>query len=152
MHFHNSPLKFIDKKFLLKARPYFRLPLLQEDLFPTTSYTYTGDKNGVIVAISCLPWTWKCGKQEGWNKRWLLYGYQKFYLLPEKLGCLADKRANLAKNWLFWPNIGIFGPFGPMPDHKQCKQDALVVSYYDGTKTFASFRKNQDFWFCLGPI
>ena len=65
MHFHNSSLKFIDKKFLLKAQPYFRLPFLQEDFFPTTSYTYTGDKNGVIVAINCLPWTWKCGKPEG---------------------------------------------------------------------------------------
>ena len=56
-------------------------------------------QNGVIVAINCLPWTWKCGKPEGWNNRWLLYGYQNFYLLPEKLGCLADKRPNLAKNW-----------------------------------------------------
>ena len=30
---------------------------------------------------------------------------------------LAQKLPNLAQNWLFWPNLGIFGPFGPMADH-----------------------------------
>ena len=47
-----------------------------------------------------------------------LFEYQNFYLLPWKLGFLAQKRPNLAENWLFWPNIGIFGPFGPIADQK----------------------------------
>ena len=33
-------------------------------------------------------------------------------------GFLAKKRPNLAKNCHFWPNLGIFGPFDPMPDQK----------------------------------
>ena len=37
---------------------------------------------------------------------------------PQKNGFLAQKRPNLAQNWHFWPNIGIFGPFDLMPDQK----------------------------------
>ena len=40
---------------------------------------------------------------------------------------MALKRPNLAQNWLFGPNIGIFDPFGPMAEQKGCKQGALVV-------------------------
>ena len=43
-----------------------------------------------------------------------LRGYQNFYLLPLKLDFLPKNN----QNWLFWPNIGIFGPFGPMADQK----------------------------------
>ena len=33
--------------------------------------------------------------------------------------------AKLAQNWLFWPNIGIFGPFGPIPDRKTMRTRCL---------------------------
>ena len=55
---------------------------------------------------------------------------------------LAKKRLDLAQNWHFWPNIGIFGPFEQMPDQKQCKQVALVVFRYLGFKTFTYSQKN----------
>merc|ERR1712047_161078 len=45
-------------------------------------------------------------------------GYQNFYSLPSKIGFWAQKRPNLAQNWHFGPNIGIFGPFDLMPDQK----------------------------------
>ena len=35
---------------------------------------------------------------------------------------LAQKWPNLAQNWHFWPNIGIFGPFDLMPDQKTSGQ------------------------------
>ena len=35
------------------------------------------------------------------------------------------KRPNLAKNWHFWPNMGIFGPFNPMPDLKTIRTSCL---------------------------
>ena len=38
---------------------------------------------------------------------------------------LPQKRPNLAQNWLFWPNIGIFGPFGPMADQKTMRTRCL---------------------------
>ena len=42
----------------------------------------------------------------------------KFYSIPPKNGFLAQKRPNLAPNWHFWSNMGIFGPFNPMHDQK----------------------------------
>ena len=54
----------------------------------------------------------------------LIWGYKKFYSLPPKIGILAQKRLNLVQNWHFWPNIGLFGSFDPMPDQKQCGQVA----------------------------
>ena len=55
----------------------------------------------------------------------LLCWYQNFYLLPKELGFLTQKRPNLAKNWHFWPNMGIFGPFNPMPDLKTIRTSCL---------------------------
>ena len=47
----------------------------------------------------------------------LIWGYQNFYSLPpKKLDFGPKKRPNLAQNWHFGPNIGIFGPFDLMPD------------------------------------
>ena len=48
----------------------------------------------------------------------LILGYQKFYSIPPRNGFFGQKRPNLAQNWHFWPNIGIFGPFDLMPDQK----------------------------------
>ena len=31
----------------------------------------------------------------------------------------------MAQNWLFWPNIDIFGPFGPMADQKTMRTRCL---------------------------
>ena len=33
--------------------------------------------------------------------------------------------AKLAQNWLFWPNIGIFGPFGLIPDWQTMRTSCL---------------------------
>ena len=55
----------------------------------------------------------------------LLSGYQNFYSLPPKIRFRAQKRPNLAQNWHFWPNIGIFGPFDPMPDQKTIQTSCL---------------------------
>ena len=38
---------------------------------------------------------------------------------------MGQKRPNLAKNWHFWPNMGIFGPFNPMPDLKTNRTSCL---------------------------
>ena len=51
-------------------------------------------------------------------------GIKSFTSCPQKIGFLAQKRPNLAQNWHFWPNVGIFGPFDLMPDQKQCGQVA----------------------------
>ena len=37
----------------------------------------------------------------------------------------GPKWPNLAQNWHFWPNIGVFDPFGLMAEKKkQCEQSA----------------------------
>ena len=45
-------------------------------------------------------------------------GTKIFTPCPQKIGFGAQKRPNLAQNWHFGPNIGIFGPFDLMPDQK----------------------------------
>ena len=35
----------------------------------------------------------------------------KLFLPPKKIRIWAHKQLNLTQNWLFWPNIGNFGPF-----------------------------------------
>ena len=52
-------------------------------------------------------------------------GYQIFTPCPQKIGFLAQKRPNLAQNWHFGPNIGIFGPFDLMPDQKTMRTSCL---------------------------
>ena len=54
-----------------------------------------------------------------------IWGYQNFYSLPPKIGFWAQKRPNLAQNWHFGPNIGIFGPFDLMPDQKTMRTSCL---------------------------
>ena len=37
----------------------------------------------------------------------------------------GPKWPNLAQNWIFWPNMGVFDPFGLMAEKKkQCEQSA----------------------------
>ena len=45
-------------------------------------------------------------------------GAKTFTYFRKKLGFLAKKQQNLAQNWHFWSNMGIFGPFNLMPDQK----------------------------------
>ena len=47
----------------------------------------------------------------------------KSFTLSPKNGFLAQT-VKLGQNWHFWLNIGILGPFGPMPDQKKCEQGA----------------------------
>ena len=49
----------------------------------------------------------------------------KVLLPPPKNVSLVQKRPNLAKNSHFWPNIGIFGLFDPMPDQKTMQTRCL---------------------------
>ena len=50
----------------------------------------------------------------------------KFLLpAPQKIGFLAQKQPNLAKNWHFGPNISIFGPFDLMGDQKTMPTSCL---------------------------
>ena len=58
----------------------------------------------------------------------IIWENQKFYSIPPKNEFLAKKRPNLAQNWHFWPNIGIFGPFGRMPDQNTMGTSCLGVS------------------------
>merc|ERR1712074_40891 len=45
-------------------------------------------------------------------------GTKIFTPCPPKIGFGAQKLPNLAQNWHFGPNIGIFGPFDLKPDQK----------------------------------
>ena len=45
-------------------------------------------------------------------------GTKIFTTCPQKIGFWAQKRPNLAQNWRFRPNIGIFGPFDLKIDQK----------------------------------
>ena len=56
---------------------------------------------------------------------------------PPKYEFLAQKQPNVAQNWHFWPNIGIFDPFDPMRDQKTIQTSCLGGFFrYMGTKTF----------------
>ena len=74
--------------------------------------------------------------------RWFypLCGYQNFCFLPLKLGFLVQKWPKLAKYWHFWASWS----------HARPKNNANKVPRwffcYVVTKTFASFRKNKEFW------
>ena len=54
-------------------------------------------------------------------------GTKSFTPCPKKIGLLAPKRPNLAQNWHFGPNMGIFGPFDLMPDQKIMRISCLGV-------------------------
>ena len=42
----------------------------------------------------------------------------------------AQKRQNLAQNWHFGPNIGIFGPLDLMPDQKTSCRSGFLLCWY----------------------
>merc|ERR1711952_93184 len=52
-------------------------------------------------------------------------GTKIFTPCPKKNGFWAQKRPNLAQNWHFGPNIGIFGPFDLMRDQKTMRTSCL---------------------------
>merc|ERR1712004_730073 len=60
-------------------------------------------------------------------------GYQNFTPCPQKIEFGAQKRPNLAQNWHFGPNIGIFAPFDLSPDQKTMQTsclDGFLLSWY----------------------
>ena len=64
---------------------------------------------------------------------------QKHLLSPVKIRILTQKRLKLAQNmhiWSFWPNIGIFGPSGAMPDQIKCEQSVWVGFTLCGSSPF----------------
>ena len=79
-----------------------------------------------------VAWTPKTGSilpKLGWTllgtHRWLYEGTKSFTPSPQNIVFLAKKRPNLAQNWHFWPNNGIFGPFGRMPDQNTMRTSCL---------------------------
>ena len=52
-------------------------------------------------------------------------GDKTFDFSSKKKGFFAQKRPNLAQNWQFGPNTGIFGPFNLMPDQKTMRTSCL---------------------------
>ena len=49
---------------------------------------------------------------------------------------LAHKQPNFAQNWNFWPNIGIFGPFGLMAGQKTMQTRCIGGFPLGGYQTF----------------
>ena len=79
-----------------------------------------------------------------------LCGYENFYLLPWKLGFLAQKRPNLAPNMHFWSFCAKYWPIWSIWCHaqpiKQCERGASLALWYVCTRTFASScKKNRMF-------
>ena len=56
----------------------------------------------------------------GFSVMWV----QKLLLPPVRIRIFGLKTAKFGIFGHLGPNICIFGPFRPMPDQKQCKQDA----------------------------
>ena len=75
-------------------------------------------------------------------------GTKNFTPCPQKIGFWAQKRPNLAQNWHFGPNIGIFGPLDLRPDQKtmrtSCLDGFLLCWYQD-------FLRPLDIWPKIGP-
>ena len=61
----------------------------------------------------------------------LIWGYQYFYSFILKNGFGAKKRPNLAQNWHFWPNMGIFLPIwvNAPPKHNSNKLPRWFLLY-----------------------
>merc|ERR1711873_122834 len=80
----------------------------------------------------------------------LLCWYQNFYLLPQKLGFLAQKRPNLVQNmhfWSFWAKYCHFCTFCPMPDQKNnVNKVPRWVFRYVGNKTYDFSSKKKGFF------
>merc|ERR1711872_226308 len=60
-------------------------------------------------------------------------GTKIFTPCPQKIGFRAQKRPNLAQNWHFGPNIGIFGPLDLMRDQKTMRtscQSGFLLCWY----------------------
>merc|ERR1712147_228522 len=60
-------------------------------------------------------------------------GTKIFTPFPQKIGFWAQKRPNLAQNWHFGPNIGIFGPSDLRSDQKTMRTsclDSFLLCWY----------------------
>ena len=74
---------------------------------------------------------------------------ENFYLLPIKLGFLAQKRPNLVQNMHFWSFWAKYWHFLPISSHARPKNNANKVPRwvfrYVGNKTFDFSSKKKDF-------
>ena len=102
------------------------IPKQKIDFWPQIS-KFSGQKS----ASSSLAANWSLTGQCFVHKKGvsLMQGYEdakSFTPSPKKMdfwpksGLIWQK-----KNWHFWPNIGIFGPFDPMPDQKTMRTRCL---------------------------
>ena len=99
---------------------------IQNIEFSTQKIQIFGSKKHIFAPSGLLePHQPMCSTQKRCVIGVLIWGYQKFYSLPQKNGFLAQKRPKLAQNWHFWPNISIFGPFDLMPDQKTMRTSYL---------------------------
>ena len=80
--------------------------------------------------------------------RWV----QKLLLTPTRIRNFGQKAAIFGKNWFFWPIIGIFGPFGLMPNQKTMQKrccGAFPLCWY---QNFWFLSQKFEFWPKNGPI
>ena len=74
---------------------------------------------------------------------------------PKKIDFWPKNGQILPKNWHFWPNMGVFGPFDPMPDQKRMRTRCVGLFFCNiltVSKTFTSTQNNKDFWPKKGHI
>ena len=122
------------------------------DFWPQIS-KFWGQKSTFLPLAANWSLTDQCFQHEkGVSLESRYEGTKIFTPCPQKIGFWAQKRPNLAKNWHFGPNIGIFGPFDLRPDQKTMRTNCLGGFCYVGTKTFTYSHKNQDFWPKNGQI
>ena len=62
-------------------------------------------------------WNWATKLKANNNLKWIVRNSRGSVFKPARRP-EGQKRPNLAKNWHFGPNIGIFGPFDLRPDQK----------------------------------
>merc|ERR1712240_654017 len=78
-------------------------------------------------------------------------GTKIFTPCPQKIGFWAQKRPNLAQNWYFGPNIGIFGPLDLMRDQKtmrtSCRSGFLLCFLLDYNSLFSGMELYQKSYF-----
>merc|ERR1712020_390102 len=95
------------------------------DFWPQIS-KFWGQKSTFSPLAANLSPTDQCFQHEkGVSLESQYEGTKIFTPCPQKIGFWAQKRPNMAQNWHFGPNIGIFGPSDLMRDQKTMQTSCL---------------------------
>ena len=95
----------------------------REPVLPKILFWFSGETLCIIYFIQPARLTDQCFQhKKGVSLESRYEGTKIFTPCPQKIGFWAQKRPNLAQNWHFGPNIGIFGPFDLMPRHGICQK------------------------------